>query len=104
MRSYGAKHVFDYRDNKVVEKVQGAAPGLKHVFDTIGNSTSSVSGSHACSGGSGNLCTVRPGKAYTENVAPGTNVTDVLVWTAFLKDHSYAQFRWPVSLRVAAPI
>ncbi|KAJ5983360.1 hypothetical protein N7481_005459 [Penicillium waksmanii] len=45
----------------------------------------------------GNLCTVRPGKANTEHVTTNTRVTDMLVWTAFLKDHRYAHFHWPAS-------
>ncbi|KAF9889256.1 hypothetical protein FE257_007569 [Aspergillus nanangensis] len=97
VRSYGASHVFDYKDDQVVETIRRAVPTLTHVFDTIGSPTSSVTASYACRQGHGNLCTVRPGKAHTENVAVGTKVTDVLVWTAFLKDHSYAEFRWPAS-------
>lgn len=97
VRSYGAKHVFDYKDPDVVEKVQQVAPNTQHVFDTIGNATSSTTSSRALGGRSKNLCTVRPGKANTENVVPGTNVTDVLVWTAFLKDHAFGGFKWPVS-------
>jgi hypothetical protein len=45
--------------------------------------------------GEGHLCTLRPGKANTENVVSGTHVTDVL-WTVFLKDYSYGQSKWPV--------
>ncbi|KAL5041770.1 hypothetical protein BDW71DRAFT_217419 [Aspergillus fruticulosus] len=45
----------------------------------------------------GTFCTVRPGKANTGNVVQGTRVTDVLVWMAFLKDHSYGEFKWPAS-------
>lgn len=96
VRSYGARHVFDYKDEKVAEKIQEVTPDLKHAFDTIGNSTSSSTASQAFCKGAGNLCTVRPGKGNTENVAAGTNVTDVLVWTAFPKDHSYGEFKWPV--------
>ena len=97
VRSYGAKHVFDYKDLEVVEKIQAVEPNLKHAFDTIGNLRTSPTASRALQDGTGGLCTVRPGKANTENVAAGTHVTDVLVWTAFLKDHSYGQFKWPVS-------
>lgn len=43
------------------------------------------------------LCTVRPGKVFTGNMEKRVKVTDVLVWTAFLKDHSYKEFKWPVS-------
>ncbi|KAL5360308.1 hypothetical protein BJX96DRAFT_175169 [Aspergillus floccosus] len=77
VRSYGAKHVFDYKDVDVVEKIKQAAPSLQHIFDTIGNPISSITASHALRSG-GTLCTVRPGKAHTETVAAGTRVTDVL--------------------------
>lgn len=95
VRSYGAKHVFDYKDPQVVEKIKQAAPGLRYVFDTIGKPNSSATASNALAG-KGSLCTVRPGKANTENVVDGTKITDVLVWTAFLKDHAYGEFKWPV--------
>lgn len=89
--------MFDYNDKEVIRKIQEIAPGLAHTFDTIGNETSSALSSQAFGSNQGNLCTVRPGKANTENVTPNTKVTDVLVWTAFLKDHSYGEFKWPVS-------
>ena len=44
------------------------------------------------------LCTVRPGKANTEKVEKRVRVTDVLVWTAFLNDHAYKEFKYPVSV------
>ncbi|KAL4998632.1 putative zinc-binding dehydrogenase family oxidoreductase [Aspergillus recurvatus] len=96
VRSYGAKHVFDYKDEKTVEKIKSAAPSLMQAFDTIGSKSSSTAASKSFSAGPGTLCTVRPGKANTEDVVQGTRVTDVLVWTAFLKDHTYGEFRWPV--------
>ncbi|KAI1860549.1 hypothetical protein JX265_009948 [Neoarthrinium moseri] len=98
VKALGAKHVFDYRDEKVVEKIKQAGPHLRYVFDTIGNETSSATGSQAiaeATGQPGALCTVRPGKANTEGVNKGTKVTDVLVWTAFLKEHRYGDFYWP---------
>ncbi|KAL3459481.1 putative zinc-binding dehydrogenase family oxidoreductase [Aspergillus heterothallicus] len=95
--SLGAKHVFNYKDEQVVDKIKAAAPDLVHAFDTIGAGSSSTSSSQAFSSGPGTICTVRPGKANTENVLQGTRVTDVLVWTAFLKDHSYGVFKWPAS-------
>ncbi|KAJ5959368.1 uncharacterized protein N7479_006518 [Penicillium vulpinum] len=97
VRSYGAKHVFDYKDKNVVEKIHNAVPNLKHAFDTIGTTDSSTVASRAFRAGPGNLCTVRPGKANTQDVLPGTHITDVLVWTAFLNDHSYGEFKWPAS-------
>ncbi|KAL4907845.1 hypothetical protein BDW74DRAFT_189254 [Aspergillus multicolor] len=96
VKSLGVSHVFDYRDPSVAENIKTATGhGLKHVFDTIGNDSSSATASQAISEQGGGLCTVRPGKAFTENVAPQTKVTDVLVWTAFLKEHKYGDFHWP---------
>ncbi|KAL4801201.1 chaperonin 10-like protein [Aspergillus unguis] len=97
VRSFGAQHVFDYKDGDVVEKIKKTVPDIAHIFDTIGNQTSSSTASRAFQNGTGRLCTVRPGKAHTENVTSGTVVTDVLVWTAFLKDHVYGDFKWPAS-------
>lgn len=97
VRSHGAKYVFDYREDNVIGRIQEATPNLQYTFDTIGNSTSSSMASRALSR-EGNLCTVRPGKANTENVVSGTHITGVLVWTVFLKDHSYGHFKWPVRL------
>ncbi|KAJ5872853.1 uncharacterized protein N7529_005206 [Penicillium soppii] len=97
VQSYGANHVFDYNDPSVIEKIKDAAPSLQHIFDTIGNNTSSAISSQAFGGRQGHLCTVRPGKAHTEQVTANTHVTDVLVWTAFLKDHAYGDYRWPAS-------
>lgn len=97
VRSYGAQHVFDYNDPDVIANITKAAPDIQHVFDSIGDKTSSGKSSQAFGDRPGNLCTVRPGKANTEYVTANTHVTDVLVWTAFLKDHGYGEFHWPVS-------
>ncbi|KAK1634532.1 chaperonin 10-like protein [Colletotrichum phormii] len=97
VKSLGAKHVFNYHDDDVIESIKRTTPGLKYVFDTIGNRSSSGLASQAIDENGGRLCTVRPGKANTEDVTKQTTVTDVLVWTAFLKDHQYAQFKWPAS-------
>ncbi|KAH8695493.1 chaperonin 10-like protein [Talaromyces proteolyticus] len=99
VRSYGASEAFDYRDEKVVEKIRAAVPGLHYVFDTIGEDPSSTIASQALTENApGYLCTVRPGKACTENVTKQTVVSDVLVWTVFLKDHSYRDILfWPAS-------
>ncbi|WYZ35466.1 hypothetical protein EsH8_X_000113 [Colletotrichum jinshuiense] len=93
----GASHVFDYNDVNVVESIRKAVPGLKYVFDTIGNKSSSGQASQAIDERGGCLCTVRPGKANTDDVSKQTTVTDVLVWTAFLKEHQYGDFKWPVN-------
>ncbi|RAK77243.1 zinc-binding alcohol dehydrogenase family protein [Aspergillus fijiensis CBS 313.89] len=97
VRSYGARHVFDYKDDLVVDKIKEVAPTLRCAFDTIGNATSSPTASRAFQAEIGSLCTVRPGKANTEKVTSGTRVTDVLVWTSILKDHTYGEFKWPAS-------
>ncbi|EAU35410.1 conserved hypothetical protein [Aspergillus terreus NIH2624] len=96
VKSLGATVALDYRDARVVESIKAAAnAGLRYVFDTIGNDSSSSTASQAISEQGGSLCTVRPGKAFTENVTKQTKVTDVLVWTAFLKEHKYGDFYWP---------
>lgn len=92
----GADYVFDYRDPDVVDKIKSQVPNIGHVFDCIGTGTSSTQASQAVRAEGGLLCTVRPGKANTENVERRVQVTDVLVWTAFLKDHQYREFKWPV--------
>lgn len=97
VKSLGAHHVFNYRDSDVVKQIRNVAPDLEYVFDTIGNSDSSTLASHGMKESGGRLCTVRPGKANTESVSKQTTVTDVLVWTAFLKDHRYGSFFWPAN-------
>ncbi|KAL1989491.1 hypothetical protein VTN49DRAFT_6688 [Thermomyces lanuginosus] len=99
VRSLGASEVFDYHDPDVVDKIRAAAPGMRYAFDTIGDGdTSTLSSRALASNEQVYLCTVRPGKAFTENVTANTIVSDVLVWTAFLKDHSYrGQIVYPAS-------
>ncbi|KFY27670.1 hypothetical protein V491_00787 [Pseudogymnoascus sp. VKM F-3775] len=96
-KSMGADYVFNYRDLDVVDKIKSQVPNIGHVFDCIGEGTSSTQASQAVCADGGLLCTVRPGKANTENVEKRVQVTDVLVWTAFLKDHQYREFKWPAS-------
>jgi NADPH:quinone reductase-like Zn-dependent oxidoreductase len=95
-KKLGATHVFDYHDPDVVAKIKSAAPNIEHVFDCIGSETSSPTASQAVTEKGGILCTVRPGKVFTEKVESRVKVTDVLVWTVFLKDHQYKEFKWPV--------
>ncbi|KAI8205651.1 Zinc-type alcohol dehydrogenase-like protein [Colletotrichum sp. SAR 10_86] len=58
VKSLGAKHALDYHDDNVVESIKQAAPGLKYVFDTIGNKSSSGLASRAIDErGGGGLCT-----------------------------------------------
>ncbi|KAF7593986.1 hypothetical protein BBP40_010383 [Aspergillus hancockii] len=95
VRSYGAKHVFDYKYEEVAENIRKTAPNIHHVFDTVGGPNSSPTASRVFGNHEGNVCTVRPGKADTEGVTENTHTTDVLVWTSFLKDHRYGNFHWP---------
>ncbi|KAF3007824.1 hypothetical protein E8E13_010620 [Curvularia kusanoi] len=95
VKSLGATHVFDYKSEDVVDQIKNAVPRLQYVFDTIGDKSSSATASKALGEAGGTLCTVRPGKANTEGVSSQAKVTDVLVWTAFLKDHQYKDFKWP---------
>ncbi|KAL1605107.1 Zinc-binding oxidoreductase alcohol dehydrogenase [Paraconiothyrium brasiliense] len=97
VKSVGAQHVFDYSDADVVNRIKQVAPDLQYVFDTIGNESSSAIASKAIRQQGGGLCTVRPGKANTEECTAQTKVTDVLVWTAFLKDHAYGELKWPAN-------
>ncbi|KAM0343273.1 hypothetical protein ACHAPU_008723 [Fusarium lateritium] len=94
VKSLGATDVLDYNDANVVKSIKDAAPGLRYVFDTIGNKTSSVTASQAIDENGGTLCTVRPDKSFTEDVTKQTKVTPVLVWTAFNRVIQYkkAQF------------
>ncbi|KAH0276597.1 NAD(P)-binding protein, partial [Aureobasidium melanogenum] len=98
VKNMGATHVFDYNDSDVVDKIKEVAPDLGYTFDTIGSKDSSTQASLAIASKGGVMCTVRPGKANTENVAKHVKITDVLVWMAFLKDHQYKEFHWPASV------
>ncbi|KAL9561659.1 hypothetical protein ACKAV7_014215 [Fusarium commune] len=99
MRQAGATHVFDYNDEKVVSKIRSALPNLQHVFDTVGNETSSATAARSISQPEGVLCTVRPGKANTQDVPSHIKVTDVFVFTAFPTEHSYrGKAHWPVKM------
>jgi NADPH:quinone reductase-like Zn-dependent oxidoreductase len=97
VRNLGATHVFDYNAPDVADQIREVAPGLKYVFDTIGRGSTSTISSRAADADA-TLCTVRPGQENTENVPKSVKITAVLVWTAFLKDHRYGRFHWPVSI------
>ncbi|KAF4983369.1 hypothetical protein FZEAL_1221 [Fusarium zealandicum] len=95
----GAMHVFDYNDEEVISKIKTALPNLQHVFDTIGNATSSATAAQAAGKSDGILCTVRPGKANTQDVPSNIKVTDVFVFTAFPTPHSYRGVaHWPTNM------
>ncbi|KAM0320585.1 hypothetical protein ACHAPQ_009925, partial [Fusarium lateritium] len=99
VRQAGAAHVFDYNDEDVIAKIKHALPNLRHVFDTIGNESSSATAAKAISGTDGLLCTVRPGKANTQDVPSHIKVRDVFVFTAFLTEHTYrGKAYWPVKM------
>ncbi|KAH0421755.1 zinc-binding oxidoreductase [Colletotrichum camelliae] len=96
VKSAGATHAFDYSEDQVIERIREAVPNLEHVFDTIGNATSSTNASKALKDFTGHLCTVRPGKANTENVPSTVKVSDVFVFTAFPSAHTYrGKAHWP---------
>ena len=97
IKALGADHVLDYHSSTVIEDIKCIEGNLRYVFDTIGDKTSSSLSSSAASKGA-TFCTVRPGKANTENLSSDIHITDVLVWTAFLWPHSYGEFHWPVSI------
>ncbi len=97
VRTLGAKHVFDYRDKHAMSDIHAVAKDMRYVFDSIGNANTSTAAPELIHPDGGALCTVRPGKSFTESVMPQTRVSDVLVWTAFLKDHAYKSSYWPVS-------
>ncbi|KAL3421743.1 hypothetical protein PVAG01_05899 [Phlyctema vagabunda] len=86
-KSLGASYTFDYKDENVVQDIRAAVPDLQHVFDCIGQGSSSTQSSQAITGNGGALCTVRPGKTATEGVGKTVRISDVFVWTAFLKDY-----------------
>jgi len=60
--------------------MKSAASNIQHVFDCIGSETSSETALQAVSEKGGVLCTVRPGKVFTEKVESRDKVVDVLVW------------------------
>ena len=99
VRQAGATHVFDYNDKDVIAKIKRALPNLNNVFDTVGNESSSATAAKAISGTEGLLCTVRPGKANTQDVPSDVKVTEVFVFTAFPTEHTYrGKAHWPVSI------
>jgi NADPH:quinone reductase-like Zn-dependent oxidoreductase len=98
VRQAGATNVFNYNDREVITKIKDAMPNLKHVFDTIGNESSSSTAAEAISSAEGVLCTVGPGKANTQDVPSHIRVADVFVFTAFPTEHNYrGKAHWPVS-------
>ncbi|KAJ0369657.1 hypothetical protein COL26b_010351 [Colletotrichum chrysophilum] len=99
VKAAGATHVIDYNDEQAIARIREAVPNLEHVFDTIGNATSSATASNALKDSTGRLCTVRPGKANTENVPSTVEVSDVFVFTAFPTAHTYREkAHWPVNI------
>lgn len=99
VKAAGATHVFDYRDPEVASKITSVLPTLRHVFDTIGSVDSSSTAASALNENRGSLCTVRPGRANTQDVTKTVEVSDVFVFTAFPTPHSYrGTAHWPVSV------
>ena len=96
VRSLGADHVFDYRDANLVASIKDVAPDIKYFFDTIGIATSSETGAQALSEKGATMCTVRPGKQFTENVPKHVKVTGMIMWTAFGQDLTFSGVEFPV--------
>lgn len=98
VRSLGATSIFNYRSPTVVEDIKKKLPGITYILDCIGTEASSVQASKTVCDAGGVLCTVRPGKAFTENIEPRVRATDVLVYTAFYKEINYRGLHYPVRL------
>ncbi|KAG5657646.1 hypothetical protein KAF25_007679 [Fusarium avenaceum] len=99
VREAGATHVFDYRDPEVASKIRTELPTLAYVFDTIGSVNSSSTAASALNESKGALCTVRPGRANTQDVPKTVKISDVFVFTAFPTPHSYrGTAHWPVMM------
>lgn len=97
LRALGADEVFDY-ESDVVDDIMAAAPDLKYFFDTIGNENSTRLGAQTLSDPNSVMCTVRPNKAHTDNLAANVRVTAVLMWTAFGEDLDFRGIHFPVSV------
>ena len=97
LKSLGAHHVVNYHDTDVIAQVKELAPDLQYALDTVGTSTSPATVSQALAGRGGNLCGIRPGKAYAVGITPRANVTNVSVWRAFLQEHQFKEASFAVS-------
>jgi NADPH:quinone reductase-like Zn-dependent oxidoreductase len=93
----GASHVFDYREEKVEEKIKATIPDIAYIFDTVGKKETTVQASRAARDEGARLTTTRPGKPGAEEAESRVTVSDILVFTAFLKDHHYGELYYPVS-------
>lgn len=96
VKRLGAEHVFNYNSASVVEDIRKTLPDITYVLDCIGNQTSSAQASGVVCDAGGVLCTVQPGKLFTENVAARVRTTDVIVFTAFFKEIRAGPFHIPV--------
>lgn len=98
VRRDGSKEVFDYHNSNVVSQIQEKVPDLSLIFDTIGSPASTKQAGEIFGSRNGSYCTVRPGKAHCEDLPQNVHVSDVFVFTAFPKEHSYrGKAFWPVS-------
>ncbi|KAK5559138.1 hypothetical protein LTR46_003327 [Exophiala xenobiotica] len=95
VEALGAKHIFDYSSPTVIEDVKRVMPNLTYVLDCIGSETSSAQASHAVCESGGALCTIQPGRAYTENVVARVEVSDVMVFTCFFEEIKTPRFTVP---------
>lgn len=96
VKSLGANHIYDYSSPNVAERIRKDVPGIKYVFDTIGNDQGSSALAASAANPDCTLCTVRPGCTATEGVPNTAKIVDVMIWTAFLKYIKYKGHEWPV--------
>lgn len=98
VRRLGATSIFNYRSPTAAEDIKRKLPGITYVLDCIGTETSSIQASKTVGDSGGVLCTIRPGKAFTENIEPRVRATDVIVYTTFFKEINYRGLHYPVRL------
>ncbi|KAG9246193.1 hypothetical protein BJ878DRAFT_417478, partial [Calycina marina] len=99
-KTIGADWTLDYRDREAAEKVKAEIPSISRIFSCIVNETSLTQECRTIRRDGGVLCTARPGKANTENVATGVKVTNVLVLTSLLKNHYHKDMKFLASTKV----
>lgn len=88
LKSLGAKHVLDYRDENLLDRITELAPDLGYIFDTIGTSSiTAATLSKKLLKGRGRLCALRLNENYASGISSQTRVSDVAAWRAFLHNH-----------------
>jgi NADPH:quinone reductase-like Zn-dependent oxidoreductase len=96
VKKLGATHVLNHRSTDVIASIKDLAPNLKYFFDTIGSEKTTPAGCLALGDSEPVMCTVRPGKAHTEEVLDNVKITSVLMWTAFGEAVDFRGTHFPV--------